>query len=120
MTPAKDLERGGTDPKQAKTACVDVEKLEQRALETLVRTALASCIEGTSGRYFQRSLARIQLAGGVVGDKFNTRDFLKGEGGQDEVRARSQVEVRARSGRGQGEVRARSGRGQGEVRARSG
>ena len=57
--------------------CRDPEELEQVAFRNLVRMALAACVEGVSGLQFQRSIARLRLADGVVGDKFHTRDFLK-------------------------------------------
>ena len=81
QTPGGDLEVGGVDPIVAGPrvrVCRDPVQLERFAFENLVRTALACCVEGMSGYHFQRAVSRIQLAGGVVGDRFHTRDFLKG------------------------------------------
>lgn len=82
-TPSGVLEAGGADPREDAGGDrtggerVDPEKLERVALENLVRTALASSVEGMSGAHFKRCLLRIQLAGGILGDKLNTIDFLK-------------------------------------------
>jgi hypothetical protein len=45
------------------------------ALRTLIRTSLATAIEGKSWRSFRRECARLQVAGACVGEKFHYGDF---------------------------------------------
>ena len=68
---------GGAEPRQGGEAVRNKTDEGPEVLMTLIRSALASSVTGSSGNAFTQHISRLALEGVCVGSKFHTRHFVR-------------------------------------------
>ena len=69
--------RGGVEPRHGGEAVRNKTDEGPEVLMTLIRSALASSVTGSSGNAFTQHISRLALEGVRVGSKFHTRHFVR-------------------------------------------